>query len=205
MLAVGMPQLIAPSLEIGVDEWEDLGRECGGWEWIDGEAGAVEGGSRNTGKSLLGDGERQGSEFNDDELGNRNDLGEKVGMARLKEALEANEWEVGDGDDFDGLDDLGFDDVGDDASLGFGEEAEEAQMEMWGLRGALRQREQEEREVTIDDAGETKRDGEDDDGVQELEAMMLRMQAVRDMGADMPEGERRKFAAKAVREVMKKK
>lgn len=42
-----------------------------------------------------------------------------------------------------------------------------------------------------------------DEGVVELENMMLKMHAIKDMGADMPESERRKFAAKAVRDVMK--
>lgn len=42
-----------------------------------------------------------------------------------------------------------------------------------------------------------------DEGVEELENMMLKVQAIKDMGADMPEAERRTFAAKAVRHVMK--
>lgn len=46
-------------------------------------------------------------------------------------------------------------------------------------------------------------DGEDDQ-VQELESMMLKMQAIKDMGADLPDAERRKYAAKAVRNVMKR-
>ena len=50
--------------------------------------------------------------------------------------------------------------------------------------------------------GEGADEGEDE-GVEELESMMLKMQAIKDMGADMPEAERRKFAAKAVRDVMK--
>ena len=37
LLAVGMRQSISPCLEIGGEEWEDLCRECGAWEWIDGE------------------------------------------------------------------------------------------------------------------------------------------------------------------------
>ena len=37
LLAVGMQQTISPSLEMKSDEWDDLCRECGGWEWIDGE------------------------------------------------------------------------------------------------------------------------------------------------------------------------
>ena len=46
-------------------------------------------------------------------------------------------------------------------------------------------------------------DNGDDEGVEELENMMLKLQAIKDMGADMPEHERKKFAAKAVRDVMK--
>ncbi len=45
LLAVGMQQSVGPSLEIEGEEWEDLCRECGGWEWIDGEiAEPVDGG-----------------------------------------------------------------------------------------------------------------------------------------------------------------
>lgn len=51
-------------------------------------------------------------------------------------------------------------------------------------------------------AGNVVDDGEDDH-VQELESMMLKLQAIKDMGADLPEAERRKFAAKAIRDVMK--
>lgn len=43
-----------------------------------------------------------------------------------------------------------------------------------------------------------------DEGVEELEIMMLRMQAIKDAGADMPEAERRRFTANAVKGVMKK-
>ena len=44
----------------------------------------------------------------------------------------------------------------------------------------------------------------DDDQVLELEAMMLRLKAVKDMGTDMPESERRRIAARAVNDVLKK-
>ena len=111
---------------------------------------------------------------------------EKVGIARLKEALEAHEWDagVGDGDVDDLEEELGIED-------GFGAEAAEVQREMVGLKMAVRREE-----------GEEEGDGADE-GVEELENMMLKMQAIKDMGADMPEGERRKFAARAVRDVMK--
>jgi len=31
---------------MGDEEWEELGRECGGWEWVDGEIEG-DGGRRN--------------------------------------------------------------------------------------------------------------------------------------------------------------
>lgn len=188
LLAVGMPQRVAPGLEMGGDEWEDLCRDAGDWEWVD---GGIEGG--HGGEAEHGGGGEGVNEY-----------GEKVGMARLREALEAHEWESpGEGDDFEGLDDLGF---GDDASLGFGEEAMEAQMEMWGMQSSVRgEREEEEGKVEKPDDGEQEgRDEIGDRDVQELETMMLRMQAVMDLGADMPENERKRFAANAVREVLKK-
>ena len=117
---------------------------------------------------------------------------EKVGIARLKEALEAHEWDAGGGDgdvDFDELEEeLGVED-------GFGAEAAEVEREMVGLKMAVRR-------VGGEDGEEDEEEGADE-GVEELENMMLKMQAIKDMGADMPEGERRKFAARAVRDVMK--
>lgn len=47
-------------------------------------------------------------------------------------------------------------------------------------------------------------DGEDEDvGVEELERMMLKVRAIRDMGGAMPEGERRRFAKKALGDVLR--
>ena len=110
---------------------------------------------------------------------------EKIGIPRLEEALEAHEWEGGGEDDLsDGLDfELG---EGED---GFGAEAAQMEREMMGLKMAVKG------EEAVDEEGG---DGE----VEELENMMLKMQAVRDMGADMPDAERRRFAARAVREAM---
>ena len=42
-----------------------------------------------------------------------------------------------------------------------------------------------------------------DEGVEKLENMIQRLQAIKDMGVDMPASERRTFAAKAVKDVMK--
>ena len=133
-------------------------------------------------------------------------------MERLKEALEANDWEAG-----EELEDLGFEDFDGDEddteSLGFGIEAAEMEAEMFGMKQAIYSGTQ-DRE---DEDGEG--EGEQDEDVEQLQAMMLKLQAVRgmylnlssgqftnrrlDLGADMPEKERKKFAAKAVGDIMK--
>lgn len=38
LLCLGVHQPTVPRLEISDEDWEDLCREAGGWEWIDGEA-----------------------------------------------------------------------------------------------------------------------------------------------------------------------
>ena len=108
-----------------------------------------------------------------------------MGISRLKEALEAHEWEGDSADDVPEELDLGSED-------GFGAEAAQMEREMMGLKTA------------VNDGGEIEDDGDGgDDDVEELENMMLKVQAIKDMGADMPEAERKRFAAKAVRDVMK--
>lgn len=48
LLAVGVHQPVSPRAEVSNEEWEDLCRECGGWEWVDGEVSRDEGnGGRN--------------------------------------------------------------------------------------------------------------------------------------------------------------
>ena len=51
--------------------------------------------------------------------------------------------------------------------------------------------------------GAEERDEGAEEGVEELENMIRKLQAIKDMGADMPASERRIFAAKAVKDVMK--
>ena len=51
--------------------------------------------------------------------------------------------------------------------------------------------------------GEMEGKGDEDAQVEGLESVMLKMQAIKDMGADMPEAERKRFAARAVRDAMK--
>ena len=104
-----------------------------------------------------------------------------MGIPRLKEALEAQEWEGENANDVPEDLDFGSED-------GFGAEAAQMEREMMGLKTAVH-------EGGSEDGG--------DDGVEELESMMLKVQAIKNMGADMPEAERKRFAARAVRDVMK--
>jgi len=60
-----------------------------------------------------------------------------VGIARIKEALEANDWSTGEGDGFQS-DDLGLGGgEEEDGTEGFGAEAAEMEREMFGMRNAI--------------------------------------------------------------------
>ena len=162
-----------PHCDLSAEGWEDLCREEGGWEYIDGRIGLPPHDQPDDARAV-------------------NEYGEKVGLARLKEALEANEWESGgggSGQDSQDLDTLG--------------EAADSDIETQEITGkdedfaTLRKRLMEDGQV------EAEADEPDEEGVQMLEHMMQKMQAVRDMGADLPELERKKFAAKAMSEVIR--
>ncbi|KAH1487709.1 hypothetical protein KXV74_004071, partial [Aspergillus fumigatus] len=131
----------------------------------------------------------------------RNVYGEYQGMRRIREILETNDWAAPSEDaapggiSGDGLEEhlLGLD-CGEN---GFDLEVNELEREMLGLRMAIEHG---------GDGGEDQDEDEDnDDGlkVESLEALMMRMQAIRDMSSELPESERKKFAAKAVRDIMK--
>ncbi|GME28164.1 hypothetical protein GTA08_BOTSDO04110 [Neofusicoccum parvum] len=155
-------------------------------------AGEVVG--RAEGEEELEDGAQDcGFEYVDAEKkGERNEFGEKVGMERVREALEANDWEGGGGEEADFEDfeaGLGSDD--DDGDWGKTFAAEEAEMgvELMGLKTELNGGEEDEE----DEAAQ----------VEELERMMSKLSGIRDMAAGMPEEQRKKFAAKAVNDLMK--
>lgn len=131
----------------------------------------------------------------DVEGGERDEMRELKGIARLREALEANEWE--------GEDELETGDEGD----GFGLETAQMEGEFAGLKMAL-----------LEDEGEEEDEAEQ---VQELERMMMKMSAVKgkwmfawiaiilihslDMSAHMSESDRRRLAARTVNELMNNK
>lgn len=159
---------------MGTEEWDDLCRESGRWEYIDGSIGIDTAGQK----------------------ARVNEFGEKVGMARVVEALEANEWEGSGG----GVGALGEDDDDDEGD----EELKEVRVGGQGVEiGAVVGEERGLKESLLGKTVEGDEEPGGDEDVMALESMMLKMQAVRDMGADLPEGERRRFAAKAVRDVMR--
>ncbi|KAH8704123.1 hypothetical protein BGW36DRAFT_286838 [Talaromyces proteolyticus] len=125
----------------------------------------------------------------------RNQFGELEGLPRVKEVLSALEWE-----DTSHGDGLGFlDDDDESGGLdGFGLEVGQLEREMMGLRFAINNPNEDD-----DDIGEGDREGDTEVQVEELEGLMLRMKAIKDMSVDLPEAQRKAFAAKAVRDIMR--
>ncbi|KAF4451490.1 Increased recombination centers protein 6 [Fusarium austroafricanum] len=154
----------------------------------------------------------------------RNEFGEKTGVARVKQALEANDWsqiealpsdsEFGDfetsstkaGDEDDKVDkEL------DPEKMGFGFDKTDFE----GLRRAIWEASQD-----VDDPepskAETSKEGAsgeaatgagleelDEDEIAKIEKMMRKLQAVREAGEGMGEQQRKRLAARAVEEVMR--
>ncbi|KAJ5353765.1 Alpha/gamma-adaptin-binding protein p34, partial [Penicillium brevicompactum] len=132
----------------------------------------------------------------------RNQYGEREGMPRIKEVLETHDWTMTSAeieDDSDAEDDLEDKLLGVSNSRGFGNEVHELEREMFGLRMAI--------ERGGGDGEDEDEDGADaDDGeldVESMESLMMRMQTIRDMGSDLPEAERKRFAAKAIHDIMR--
>lgn len=135
-----------------------------------------------------------GFEYIDFEATGRNEFGEPVGVERMKEALESNDWAADDMDEDveNSLEDLGIDEEG-EWTGGLSMEEMEMGRELFGLKGAVNGSELGEGPSEEDEAGQ----------VEELEKMMAKMHAIKDLGSSMPEEERKRFAAKAVNDFMK--
>jgi hypothetical protein len=119
----------------------------------------------------------------------KNEFGEKQGVERVREALEAGEWE----ESGDGL--AGEDGDGEEDEFGdFGREEAEMTAELFGLKASLLGEE--------DEDGEGEGYGNEKDQVDDLDKMMSKLMAVREQSADLPEAQRKRMAAKAVRELM---
>lgn len=98
-----------------------------------------------------------------------------MGLDRLKEALEANDWEGEDLEASIDIDDFDGDAESDDdaeGSLGFGIDRDEMEEEMKGMKQAIYG-------GTISGGEIGKDEVEQDEEVEKLQAMMLKMQAVR--------------------------
>ncbi|KEZ40449.1 Uncharacterized protein SAPIO_CDS8329 [Scedosporium apiospermum] len=206
----------------------------GGWGW-DGVAIAVGLGADSEGvwEDMCSE---AGMEFilvsGNEAEGARNEFGEKVGIARALEALQANDWTALLATDDDYLNENeesertgakdGLDDEDDDFDFGFYGEKSDFE----GLKQAILEATLEREGVDLENLAETSAEGsgqkgpskenkgkepEDEEGeediseedVQKIERMMSKLKAVREMGEGMPEEERRRLARRAVDEVMK--
>ncbi|KAK4172934.1 hypothetical protein QBC36DRAFT_336841 [Triangularia setosa] len=197
-LAVGIGKQTVEDEEL--DEWEDVCAE-GGLEFVHFVVQTAAASSSQ-------------------EKEKRNEYGERMGIARVREALEANDWSGGGmpGDDHEL--DLGDDDKHEDKDgegedgfefdpkgLGFGFDKEDFE----GLKRAIWEQIGEETETGEGSKWKDKKGGKeeeepgeiDDDDVKNLEQMMLKLQAVRDISAGLPEQQRKRMAKQAVEEVMR--
>ncbi|THW31429.1 hypothetical protein D6D22_10162 [Aureobasidium pullulans] len=118
----------------------------------------------------------------------KNEYGENLGMERAKEALEANEWSASLADDDDDEDNVG------------GIDDEQAQMnaELWGLKASL---------LDPDNEGdEAEGSALEIEGVEQMMRVLDMMNIANwiiETTAGMPENERKKYAARAVDDLMK--
>jgi len=106
-----------------------------------------------------------GFEYVDFENTGKNEFGEKVGVHRVRESLEACEWESAEGIDF------GEDEDDEEAFGGFAAEEAEMNMELFDMKGALHGFDDEE-------AGEPSAEDEAKE-VEDLEVMMRKMIAIK--------------------------
>ncbi|KAJ4162969.1 hypothetical protein NW754_014391 [Fusarium falciforme] len=154
----------------------------------------------------------------------RNEFGEKTGIARVKEALEANDWSqlevpLSDSDfgDFETSSAKAHDDDHDDEldpqKMGFGFDRSDFE----GLRRAIWEagqdieepsgssKEADKKDKTSEEEAAARGGFEDldDEDIAKVEKMMRKLQAVREAGEGMGEEQRKRMAARAVEEVMK--
>lgn len=143
-----------------------------------------------------------------------NKRAEKVGIARVTEALQSNDWDSLPNEDDDPELDLDGLDLGSDSELDFGLGSPS---DFEGLRQAIMEASLEREGVDVSGGeaskGEGKEEGEEGEGrgqedigeedVRRTEMLMGKLLAAREMGEGMSEGERRRMARRAVGEVMK--
>ncbi|EED15002.1 conserved hypothetical protein [Talaromyces stipitatus ATCC 10500] len=129
----------------------------------------------------------------------RNIYGELEGLPRIKEVLSTHEWTAsasdGFSDDADSDDDImSFLNSG---TRGFRDEVDQLEREMMGLRFAINESHDNDEEKEEEENEDTELE------VENLEALMMRMRAIKDMSSDLPESKRKEFAAKAVKDILR--
>lgn len=138
-----------------------------------------------------------GFEYIDYKTKGKNEVGERQGFERLKEALEANEWAATVHSDSEpDFDDLDLDEIEDAFTR-----KDEAEMtaELFGMKAALAGNEDFEPEPEeFGGMGSRKQETQ----VEDLDRLMGKLMAVKEQSAEMPEVQRRRMAARAVREIM---
>ncbi|OKL55892.1 hypothetical protein UA08_08948 [Talaromyces atroroseus] len=140
----------------------------------------------------------------------RNIYGELEGLPRIKEVLSTHEWGNTSLTDYNNNDD---DDImaflaGTDRrataeeSDGFRLEVNQLEREMMGLRFAINEASR-DADADDDNNSDDREDAEEELQVDNLETLMMRMKAIKDISSDLPETKRKAFAAKAVRDIMR--
>ncbi|KAL1867081.1 hypothetical protein Daus18300_006480 [Diaporthe australafricana] len=156
----------------------------------------------------------------------KNEFGEKMGIPRVLEALESNDWDsfaTADDDDLEALGDettRGADEDGvelNPENLDFGFDREDFEGLKKAIWEASAERESDDGDqkavgskpsdlAPVSAQARNTDDGGDelgDEDIQKVEQMMRKLQAVKDMSAGLPEDQKKRMAAKAVGEVMK--
>ncbi|RPB29771.1 hypothetical protein L211DRAFT_854935 [Terfezia boudieri ATCC MYA-4762] len=188
---------------------------------IDGVWAGEGSGSREEEEDVLSDlCQQSGFEYVDYEKKGRNEYGERQGVERVREALEANDWDNSgnDGDlgfDDDEVEDAADADAGVDERGVLGSVAGEFEQEMFGLRQAIERGGSSgggldglfdglEKDDDDDDGEERNEEGERKQ-VEDMERMMMKMATLRDLDGEDGEKvkrERRKLAQELLREIM---
>jgi hypothetical protein len=148
-------------------------------------------------------------EFVDYSATGQNAFGEKIGFARLQEALQTIEWTTSNTQKGHETDDEDEDDITamlkafDSESRGMsGTDREEAEWtaEMFAVKAALLQ--QSELDDEDDVAGEADDKAAREGQVDDLDRLMGRLLAVKEQSVGLPEEERKRLAARVVREIV---
>ncbi|KAI6784928.1 uncharacterized protein J7T54_008022 [Emericellopsis cladophorae] len=204
----------------------------GGWEWDGvGVAVGIGNGDADAWDELCAAGGLEFVQLTGNDQG-RNEFGEKMGIARVKEALEANDWASLDDHDapadfgeFEDPDENGDQKDLDPESMGFGfdrADFEGLRKSIWTSGqvqdeetqpvGGLREGAQAADAASIPVSSraeppttENNQQGSGlvDEDLEKVEKMMRKLQAAREAGEGMSEAQRKRMAARAVEEVMR--